>query len=163
MLEKFIKKIKIKDVFFAGVAGRRRKAALPEGVGINRIISGGRDIDFEDIEEPTPVDTIDECVIITNKYTIEKYKLFDDNKFAWHLYAADASLKLKIAGINTFVLPIRVNHLSRGNPNGEFFATAKYLLKKYNENEVYTTNGKLTNSSIFKRNLKYRVKQVFGF
>jgi len=162
-IEEYLHEISIDDFYFIGVAGRKNVKGYKEGVGINNIISGGRETGFFKIEKPEKVDTIDECVIITNRKTIEKFNLFREFKTSWHLYAVDACLSLQMRKFDCYVIPILINHLSRGNCDEDFFDLGSYLLSKYNVKEIYTTNGKLTKNSVLLRKFKYTVKRKFNF
>ena len=138
----------------AGVVGRVKAAGHHEGKGVNSIISGGKELCFCRIDSPKPVDVIDECVIITNIRTIRDLHLFDDERFRWHLYAADASLRFQKAGYQPMVLPLKINHLSSGNLDVEYFDLAKLLLKKYNRKEIYTTCGLVNKRIVRLRKMK---------
>ncbi|MBN2412751.1 hypothetical protein JXQ31_13770 [candidate division KSB1 bacterium] len=162
-IEEYLHEISRDDFYFAGAAGRKNVKGYKEGVGLNNIISGGRETGFIRIEKPEKVDTIDECVIITNRKTIEKYNLFREFKTRWHLYAVDACLTLREKMFDSYVIPVLINHLSRGNCDADFFSLGSYLLSKYNVKEIYTTNGKLTKISVLLRKFKYSVKRKLNF
>jgi len=158
IIEKSLKSISNNNIYFAGVAGKLELKGKRQAIGVNNIISGGKQIPYSPIDRPTVVETIDECVIITNKRTITEHNLFSDNTCRWHLYAADASLCLRKNGITTFVIPLMVNHLSLGFVNDEFFKNALYLLGKHGVKNIQSTNGNLYKRSIYLRTLKLKLK-----
>ncbi len=149
--------------FFAGVAGRVEREGYKEGVGIGNIISGGRETGFLTINTPHKVNTFDECVMITNLNTIKRFGLFENPVIKWHLYAVDACTILAKHHFSPYVFPVQVNHLSAGNCDSDYFLAGQYLLKKHQVNELYTTNGKLTRTSVVTRNLKYKARKILGF
>lgn len=146
------------NLYYAGAVGVKSMSEKLDNYGVNCIISGGKLLPFSKIDRPTPVETIDECVIITNVNTIVKYNLLNDTKLGWHLYAVDSSLAMAQNGQNTFVLPLPVNHLSRGHCDPQYFTLGHYLLKKYNLKVINTTNGPLTRWKVFTRRWKSIVK-----
>jgi len=162
-ISEFINNISINDYYFAGVVGIKKEIGYKEGIGINNIISSGKETQYLKISEPMQVDTIDECVMITNGKTIKKYNLFQDFKLNWHFYAVDACLKLKSYGISNYVFPININHLSGGSRDDKFFNLCLYLLSKYQVKEIYTTNGRLTKNSVLFRRLKYQINKKIHF
>jgi len=147
-----------RDVFLAGVVGVKPLDKRVKSYGVNPIISGGRPLPFAEIEGPTPVETIDECVMISNAATIRKMSLLSDAKLGWHLYAVDASLTMARNGYTAYVLPLSVNHLSKGSCTPQYFDLGKYLLRKHNLNVIYTTNGPLTRWNVHTRKLKAILK-----
>ncbi len=149
--------------FFAGVAGRVEKVGYKEGVGIGNIISGGSETGFLTIDKPHIVNTFDECVMITNLKTMKQFGLFENTVIKWHLYAVEACTILAKNDFKRYVLPVQVNHLSAGNCNTDYFLAGQHLLKKHQVNELYTTNGKLTRTSVVTRNLKYKARTILGF
>ena len=157
LISQNIKSIK-SDIYFAGVVGVKPLSENVENCGVNRIISGGKLLPFAIIDRPTPVETIDECVLITNANTIKRYNLLNDARLGWHLYAVDASLAMAQNGYNSYVLPLSVNHLSRGRCTPQYFELGKYLLQKYNLKIINTTNGPLTKWSVQTRKIKAILK-----
>jgi hypothetical protein len=146
------------NLFLAGVVGVRPLGGQIKSYGVNKIVSGGEMTPFAEIKEPTLVETIDECVMITNTQTIQKYNLFSDEKFHWHLYAVEASLVIARDGLHPYVLPLRLNHLSRGTCTPHYFDIGKCLLRKYSLKTIYTTNGPLTRCNVHTRKWKALVK-----
>ena len=151
----------IKDSYYlGGFAGVGSFSRIAEESGVNPIICGGKQVNYRLIDIPVPVDTIDECVIVTTRRTIQEFNLFDDERFRWHLYAVDACMKLKIIGYQPYVFPILINHLSLGKLDDEFFDLSKYLLNKYKVKDIYTTNLHITKRYIWLTHFKYFIKNL---
>ncbi|MDZ7724819.1 MAG: hypothetical protein U5R06_18940 [candidate division KSB1 bacterium] len=159
-IPEWIRSIARNDDYLAGAVGQRSKKSEKEGCGVNPIISGGKQISNIPISEPETVQIIDECVMITNRQTIERFNLFTDNRFDWHLYAADASLTLAEQGYAVYVLPLKINHLSAGHVDLNYLNKAKLLLKKYGLKNVVTTNGLINHRILALRRFKRRARQL---
>ena len=153
-ISSYVKEIEQNGLFLAGVAGVRKDLDAKEGIGFNNIVSGGRVLDYLPIDNPEPVDVLDECVIITNKRAICKLKFFQDDVFDWHLYAADACLAATQAGIKPYVFPIDINHLGVGKIDKHYFDLSLELLKKYEVDSLCSTMGILTSRIIYLRRTK---------
>lgn len=145
--------------FLAGVVGQTSHKTQKEGQGVNPIISGGKQLHNKPITKPKAVNVIDECVIMTNRKTIETFDLFTDFRFDWHLYAADAALTLAKHGYPVYVLPLKVNHLSAGHVDIDYLNKAGLLLKKYGLRKIYTTNGLISKRIIMLRRFERLCKK----
>ena len=100
------------------------------------------------INKPTPVQTLDESLLIIPKEVHNKLQ-FDSQTFdGWHAYGADYSLSVKEVGLRAYVIPAFIHHYSsssRKKPSlikGLFEAQEKLVLKhKKNHKYIYMTCG----------------------
>ena len=159
-IPEWIRSIARNEYYLAGAVGQRSKKTEKEGCGVNPIISGGKQISNVPISEPETVQIIDECTMITNRKTIESFNLFTDNRFDWHLYAADAALTLTATGYPVYVLPLKINHLSAGHVDADYLNKAGLFLKKYHLKNIVTTNGLINRRILVLRRMKRRIQQV---
>lgn len=160
LINTYLKQIYLDNNVFAGVVGVGRFSKRAEESGVNPIFCAGKQINYRKIDQPVTVETIDECVMITNRNTIEKFNLFADNKIQWHLYAVDACLTLQNVGRQPFVLPLMVNHFSSGKLDMDYIQTSFYLLAKYGKRHIYTTNLHITRPNLFVACAKLKLKKV---
>jgi len=151
---------KLNDLGIAGFAGVSNKikgvisnmehGTPPELAGKNKI------------EEPVPVQTLDEFLFIIPR-TVFKHLKFDekccDN---WHLYAVDYCLSLNEYGLNVYVLPFKTYHLSPGySMDKNYDITLKRLLKKHKQNYdwIYTSLGNY--NTFYPLSLQKIAKKIF--
>ncbi|MGV8163188.1 MAG: glycosyltransferase [Candidatus Nanoarchaeia archaeon] len=154
---------KNKKYYFAGVVGVKKFKRKISAGGINNILNAGKEIGFKKISKPEKVEAIDGCVMITNKRTIVKYGLFADPNLKWHFYDVDSSLSLKKNKIDTYCLPIMINHAC--NPGGykpEYFELVPYILKKHKIKKFYTTCGAWNKQLYLYESLKQKIKSKFN-
>lgn len=84
------------------------------------------------IDQPTEVQTVDECLFIIPKKLFNKINFDDECCYDWHLYAADFCLSSEKLGYKTYILPLYIQHISNGNSTlEEYFNTLKLLLIKH--------------------------------
>ena len=134
-----------KKYYLAGVVGVKKfKTNIKEG-GVNNIFSKGKRIGFKEINKPVEIETMDGCVIITNKATIDKCNLFSDEKLGWHFYDVDSCLSVKKQNIKIHCLPIILNHdfnINKNKTNPIYYSLIPYILKKHKTKTIYTVCGK---------------------
>lgn len=125
----------------AGVAGIKNRKGVISNIshGITPQLAGR----FQ-IEKPTKVQTLDECLIIIPRSVFKIYQFDEDTCDNWHLYAVDYSLSIKSSGLEAYVIPLSLYHRSNAlSLNKEYFYTLEKLLKKYksSHNFIHTTMG----------------------
>lgn len=169
-LNKIEKNIKNLDKFgVAGVAGKYDRNC------ISNIKEGypPKNSGKIQITEPTEVQTIDECVILTSKELFNNLQFDDKLCDNWHLYAVDYCLRAKNNGFKVYVLPMEGYHVSTGDSFSAetYYPTLKKLIKKYkkNYNRIYTTTGSWStvyplSAQIAYQRLYYlfRLNKIFG-
>lgn len=128
----------IKSLGVAGVAGKsqERKGIIgnitegipPRSAGIN-------------INKPTEVQTIDECLFIIPRKLFDEYQFDEELCDGWHLYGVDYCLTALENGFKVYVLPNEIYHQSTGfSFSNDYFTTLKLLFKKHRDFPVvYTT------------------------
>lgn len=82
-------------------------------------------------EQPTLVQTLDECIIAMRKDTYESVRFDEEVCDGWHLYSADICLSALELGIESYVIPLKICHHSQGRADKNFFRIAKKLVKKH--------------------------------
>ena len=96
------------------------------------------------IRNPTKVQTLDECLVITPKYVFDTLRFDEEVCDDWHLYAVDYCLSVKRLGFDAYVLPCYIHHRSSGYSFSEkYYLTLKKVLKKHKKHckWIYTTCG----------------------
>jgi glycosyltransferase involved in cell wall biosynthesis len=120
----------------------------------------------EAVQKASLVMTLDECFFATTK-DVAKTLSFDhqtcDN---WHLYAVDYCLSAATKGIQSFVLPIQLNHYSSGKLNNGFYQSLRKLVRKhkgvYNRIEATCVNISTSNFGLqlyFVKNFFYQIRK----
>lgn len=122
-----------------GVAGRSEVDSLVHSNitdSDKRIPAGGIRID-----EPSVVQTLDECLIALERNVFDKY-LFDEKTCSnWHLYTVDLCLSAGMDNIKSYVIPVDAHHKSSGKISKEYYKTLVKLIKKHRKNvtKIYST------------------------
>src|SRR3989338_1140433 len=109
------------------------------------------------IKRPEIVQTLDECLTIIPKSIFNVFKFDEQICNGWHLYVVDYCLKVKLIGLNSYVIPMLVHHRSTGTSpktflgiisnlghyQPEYYNVLEKLLMKYrcDFNIIYTTCG----------------------
>lgn len=95
----------------AGVAGRAQ-----EEITVTTIMHGNPPRLSGEVypEEPTKVQTLDECLLMVPRTVFSKLKFDEEVCDGWHLYGVDYSLSIKSLGLNAYIIPLPVYHLSTG-------------------------------------------------
>ncbi len=96
----------------------------------------------------TPVEHIDECVLIIKGRTLKDHLEHLEN--AWHLYAVELGLRIREMGGQVVVLPLDFIHLSSGSADLAYFDTALKLFDKYQLKEIFTTCGRWNRRKLVK-------------
>ena len=127
----------IENLGIAGVAGRSKRVEFAVTNIFDGIPPGPAG---SEIEKPTEVQTLDECLVIIPKkiFKIIKFdeKVCDD----WHLYTVDYSLSVNEKGYGVYVIPLFVYHRSKAFSFSEnYYVTLKKLLKKHIKSKIVLT------------------------
>jgi Glycosyltransferase like family len=145
-----------------GIAGLAGVSETTPGVISN--IKQGKSSEIvgkNQIETPTKVQTLDECMILIPKSVFEILKFDEITCDNWHLYGVDYSLSAISMGKDSYVLPLSIYHRSPGYSMSDGYnSTLKKLLKKHNQNFklIYTTLGNYHTS--IPLNLQNNMKKV---
>ena len=126
----------------AGVAGSSK-----ENRGLANVIHGVPPIQagFK-TDKPTPVQTLDGCLVMTRKDVFMKIGFDETTCKYWHLYPIDYCLDLGTKGYNVYVIPYGIYHLSKGSgavQSEGFKKTKEQIIKKHRDHVdcIYTTTG----------------------
>lgn len=148
----------ISDLGIAGVAGMSEIGSTNPERGRN-IIKHGEPPEVwpwgNRIQNPEPVQTLDECLVIVPKSTFDVLQFDEKTCEGWHLYAVDYCLSAKERGFGVYVLPMEIYHLSTGAANlkkfkwisgqlpDDYYKILKKVLEKHANTSkvIYTTCG----------------------
>lgn len=90
----------------------------------------------ERITDPTKVQTVDECFFVIRKSFLKEHPFSEIT--GWHFYAVEQSLVSLINGLNNYVVPARIWHLSPGSSeNIQYIKIGQEIVKKYGKNFNY--------------------------
>lgn len=90
----------------------------------------------EKITRPTKVQTVDECLFIMKRDFWQAYPF--SNITGWHFYAVEQSLVAIINGLDNYVIPARIWHLSPGSSeNTQYIKIGREIVKRYGEHFKY--------------------------
>lgn len=112
------------------------------------------------LNEPMRCCCLDECLLVVNKENFDKYKFSDLGK-TWHLYGTDFVLKMKHMNIESYILPIKIWHMSDGKSfEKSYFNAIKRLsaLYKY-EKKIWTIYG-VWNTNYFLIRIKCLYRKI---
>ena len=91
------------------------------------------------ISNTVSVQTLDELLLIVPSNVFDRIK-FDENVCdGWNLYGVDYSLAVSRKGLEVYVLPCPVFHLSIGKINRLYFKTLTKLIEKHKIEKVINT------------------------
>jgi hypothetical protein len=109
------------------------------------------------IQEPEPVQTLDECLVIIPKSMFHMMQFDEVTCDGWHLYAADYCLSVAARGFGVYAIPKSLHHQSKGhnetNALGviaslglhpeEYYRTLEHVLKKHKDSYkwIHTSCG----------------------
>ena len=96
------------------------------------------------IKIPEKVQTVDECLFIIPKSVFEEFQFDDVTCPDWHLYAVDYCLNMKKIGLNVYILPFEVYHVSRTYSfSDDYYSTLNNIIKKHGDyfDKIYTSCG----------------------
>jgi hypothetical protein len=149
----------------AGVAGNNEKE--------NRLISNitygmPPRSDGKRIDAPQSVMTVDECCAIIPRDVFKKRPFDEETCNNWHLYVVEYCLHIKTLGLEAYVLPLDLHHVSTtGSLNSAYFATLQKVLMRYKSayQKIYTSSGCWdTAAPVMAQRLSYYAKKYFyGF
>ena len=80
---------------------------------------------------PTPVQTLDEMLLLVPRAVFDRLQFDPIACPDWHLYAADYCLSLARLGLRSYALPLLVHHLSGGALSGGYYATLRRVVRKH--------------------------------
>jgi len=154
----------IRDLGIAGCAGMD-SSGEPKGFIDDSGQRWGQPLD-----EPIPVQTLDESVLIIPKEVFDILQFDSQNFDGWHGYGTDYSLSVKAMGLSSYVVPAFISHhspSSRKQPSliKGLFEAQKRLIKKHKKiKRIYMTCGFLPTSLAFliSPKLTYRAYTSFG-
>ncbi len=124
----------------AGVAGNSEK----ENRLITNITHGTppRNDGYE-LHQPVSAMTVDECCAIIPADVFKRHRFNEEVCDDWHLYVVEYCLRVKATGLDVYVLPAELHHLSMGSLNAGYFKTLKKVLQEYRTAypKIYTSCG----------------------
>lgn len=104
---------KLGDFGVVGVAGTPEKLKNGDRVILSGIVHGAEKKSAgQKIQEPVPVQTVDECLFIIKAETLKKIPF--SQRQGWHLYAVEYCLQMLLAGKKNYVVPAQLWHKSDG-------------------------------------------------
>ena len=80
--------------------------------------------------------TLDECLLVMNKETYEKYKFDEITCDNWHCYGADICIQNFLNGGNNIIFPLEICHDSFGLPESKAFIDSSMKLAKKYEGKI---------------------------
>lgn len=137
----------IPDLGIAGIAGMAENGNSNKERGRNIIKHGDPAIIWPQgnpIQEPEPVQTLDECMIIIPESVFDVLQFDEKVCDDWHLYAVDYCLNIKRLGFDAYVIPMFIYHRSIAYSFSEkYYLTLEKVLKKHKKHykRIYTTMG----------------------
>ena len=156
----------LQNLGIAGVAGKKDETGVITNIKHGNPPKLAGEIQ---INKPTKVQTLDECLIIIPKSIFNVLQFDDKMCDDWHLYGVDYCLSAKKMGFEVYTIPMNIYHLSTGVPNKSrwqvilnlgslpsgYYISLKKLLNKHKNysKQIYTTCGNWNTSSplIFQR------------
>jgi len=93
------------------------------------------------INSPEPVQTLDELLLIIPREVFQRYPFDEDTCSDWHLYGTDYCLNMLTIGKGVYVIPLYVNHKSKGASTNKLLFIFNFGLKR----EYYQTLKKILN------------------
>lgn len=122
----------------AGIAGKSKKGVVSNAKHGNPPIPAGK----ININNPTQVETVDECLFIIPGSVFKNFKLDEEICTDWHLYSVEYCLRVMKNNLDVFVIPNYIYHASAGYSISEsYFPILENLMKKYQDDYkcIYTT------------------------
>ena len=137
------------DLAIAGVIGMSDKGKTQAERGRNAVLLGdfpGVLHGWKPIETPEVVQTVDDQLLILPAHIFRRLSFDAETCVGWHLYAVDYCLSAAQLGLRTYVLPMRVHHLSSGTVDASYFRTLRKVVAKHRRLYpwIYTTCGAWT-------------------
>jgi hypothetical protein len=124
--------------------------------------------DGKRIDAPQSVMTVDECCAIIPREVFKKRPFDEVSCNNWHLYVVEYCLHIKTLGLEVYVLPQDLYHVSTtGTLNSAYFATLQKVLKRYKSayQKIYTSSGCWDTAApvVGQRVAYYAKKYFYGF
>jgi GT2 family glycosyltransferase len=138
------------DLGIAGVAGMSERNYPDYSQRMRSIIKHGSMTRWGNkIENPEPVQTLDECLIIIPQKVFKKLEFDEKTCNDWHLYATDYCLSVRELGFAAYVIPMYIYHQSTGNATSPaYYQSLKKVLAKHQNHakRIYKPNNAWTTS-----------------
>jgi len=154
----------IPDLGVAGVAGMTLSGITGKEKARGSIFERGSLWAWNNpVSRPTPVQTLDECLIIVPKNIFLQIP-FDDKTFnGWHYYASDYCLTVKNNKLESYVIPQTISHRSPAtNTKGIFKYQLRLFFKHRKQfNKISTTCGQITALSLFYRFVREIFRPIY--
>lgn len=142
----------VDDLGVAGFAGMASSGFDPKKKGRNTILHGDDKRDWRlgnKIEEPHPVQTVDELGLVVPSHVFVDYRFNPTICDGWHLYAVEYCLRIKSrTDLDVYALPMDLWHNSLKNTSSgtvqdiSYYKTLVSIVEAYPELEtIYTTCG----------------------
>ena len=125
--EKFMDSIP--NIGIGGVAGR-----MDERGDFTNMTHGSppKHVGHFRIDKPERVQTVDECLFIIPKTVFDRLKLDEGVCSDWHLYSVDYSLSAANLGLEAYVLPLDIYHVSSGASMSKmYYRTLSKVTRKH--------------------------------
>jgi hypothetical protein len=139
----------------AGVAGRKRGSGVISNI---YHCDPPTEVGPDHIKTSLKVETVDECLVLVPRHIFEKIRFDEKVCDDWHLYAVDFCLECLSCGLNVYVIPDMVYHVSSGSTkwgyglkdlvtcnvySPGYYKSLRKVLKKYRKrfDVIHTTCG----------------------
>lgn len=95
------------------------------------------------IEAPTSAMTVDECCAIVPREVFQHHQFDEAVCDDWHLYVVEYCLRIKTHGLEVYVVPVEMQHVSLGSLNRAYFKALKKVLRVHGSRypKIYTACG----------------------
>ena len=128
----------------AGIVGMSDKGGTWQRRGRNAVLPGefpGKLDGWAPIESPETAQTVDDQMLIIPAGVFRRLRFDDSTCDGWHLYGADYCLSVARLGLQVYVLPLLVHHLSPGKVDAAYFRTLRKVIVKHRRHYrwIYTT------------------------
>lgn len=111
---------------------------------------------------PVKVQTLDEVLMATKRKVFEQFMFDEVTCDNWHLYGVDLCLSAKEKGIDSYVIPLKLQHHSSGKVDDNYMKTLGKVVekhKKYYDKFVTTISlvkTKYFNTHLYAANYKFK-------
>jgi len=128
----------LNNLGIAGIAGKSKNGVVSNAKhGIPPIPAGKIQIN-----NPTKVETVDECLSIIPGSVFKNFKYDEEICTDWHLYSVEYCLRVMKNNLDVFVIPNYIYHASAGySISDSYFLIIENIMKKYQDDYkcIYTT------------------------
>jgi len=163
----------VANLGIAGVAGKKdTKGVMTNSKHGNPPVLAGS----LQIEKPTEVQTLDECLVIIPRSVFNKLRFDEETCSDWHLFAVDYCLSVTQFALRVYVIPMFIYHRSTGAttrspaglirslgslPDAYYQTLAKLLRKHKSYGQIHTTGGDWdTSLPVALQRMRHAVKAV---